>query len=88
VPSICNILWLAMTLIALAHRRLTSSALHAHSVHPVPRFPRTPPMAPLPMSVTFLGTSSGGGPSDSRNCSSLVVDVHGDGSLWSALLLL
>ncbi|KZP24835.1 hypothetical protein FIBSPDRAFT_856635 [Athelia psychrophila] len=39
-------------------------------------------MAPLPMSVTFLGTSSGGGPSESRNCSSLVADVLGDGSLW------
>ncbi|KAF5365777.1 hypothetical protein D9758_003156 [Tetrapyrgos nigripes] len=34
------------------------------------------------MSVTFLGTSSGGGPSLSRNCSSLVADVLGDGSLW------
>ncbi|KAJ4488240.1 beta-lactamase-like protein [Lentinula aciculospora] len=34
------------------------------------------------MTVTFLGTSSGGGPSTSRNCSSLVADVLGDGSLW------
>ncbi|KAI0319104.1 beta-lactamase-like protein [Amylostereum chailletii] len=34
------------------------------------------------MNVTFLGTSSGGGPSDSRNCSSLVLDIVGDGSLW------
>ncbi|KAK7466922.1 hypothetical protein VKT23_003986 [Stygiomarasmius scandens] len=34
------------------------------------------------MSVTFLGTSSGGGPSLSRNCSSLVADILGDGSLW------
>ncbi|KAF5386740.1 hypothetical protein D9615_001789 [Tricholomella constricta] len=33
-------------------------------------------------SVTFLGTSSGGGPSESRNCSSLICDVVGDGSLW------
>ncbi|RDB24166.1 Ribonuclease Z [Hypsizygus marmoreus] len=33
-------------------------------------------------SVTFLGTSSGGGPSESRNCSSLVCDVVRDGSLW------
>ncbi|KAF9036768.1 beta-lactamase-like protein [Panaeolus papilionaceus] len=32
--------------------------------------------------VTFLGTSSGGGPSDSRNCSSLVVDMVQDRSLW------
>ncbi|GLB35292.1 putative beta-lactamase superfamily domain containing protein [Lyophyllum shimeji] len=32
--------------------------------------------------VTFLGTSSGGGPSESRNCSSLVCDVVGDGTLW------
>jgi hypothetical protein len=34
--------------------------------------------------VTFLGTSSGGGPTKSRNCSSLVVDMVGDGTLWSA----
>ncbi|KAE9406479.1 hypothetical protein BT96DRAFT_934211 [Gymnopus androsaceus JB14] len=34
------------------------------------------------MSVTFLGTSSGGGPSTSRNCSSLVADLLGDGTLW------
>ena len=34
--------------------------------------------------VTFLGTSSGGGPTKTRNCSSLVADVLGDGSLWSA----
>ncbi|EIN11267.1 hypothetical protein PUNSTDRAFT_98327 [Punctularia strigosozonata HHB-11173 SS5] len=34
------------------------------------------------MSVTFLGTSSGGGPTVSRNCSSLVVDALGDGTLW------
>ena len=34
--------------------------------------------------VTFLGTSSGGGPTKTRNCSSLVVDMLGDGSLWSA----
>ena len=33
--------------------------------------------------VTFLGTGSGGGPTKTRNCSSLVVDVLGDGSLWS-----
>ncbi|KNZ71568.1 Zinc phosphodiesterase ELAC protein 1 [Termitomyces sp. J132] len=34
------------------------------------------------ISVTFLGTSSGGGPSESRNCSSLVCDVTGNSSLW------
>ncbi|KAH9049782.1 beta-lactamase-like protein [Lactarius deliciosus] len=34
------------------------------------------------MSAIFLGTSSGGGPTESRNCSSLVLDVVGDGSLW------
>lgn len=34
------------------------------------------------MNISFLGTSSGGGPSISRNCSSLVADVIGDGSLW------
>ncbi|KDQ33624.1 hypothetical protein PLEOSDRAFT_1080773 [Pleurotus ostreatus PC15] len=33
------------------------------------------------MHVTFLGTASGGGPSDTRNCSSLVADI-GKGSLW------
>ncbi|KAJ7504636.1 beta-lactamase-like protein [Mycena galericulata] len=35
-----------------------------------------------PMTVTFLGTCSGGGPNESRNCSSLVVDCLRDGSLW------
>ncbi|EMD36644.1 hypothetical protein CERSUDRAFT_94921 [Gelatoporia subvermispora B] len=34
------------------------------------------------MVITFLGTTSGGGPTDTRNCSSLVVDALGDGSLW------
>lgn len=43
----------------------------------------TSPPSLTMMSVTFLGTSSGGGPSESRNCSSLVCDVLGDGSLWS-----
>ncbi|VDB86059.1 unnamed protein product [Peniophora sp. CBMAI 1063] len=37
------------------------------------------------MSATFFGTSSGGGPSESRNCSSTVIDIVGEGSLWSAL---
>jgi len=36
------------------------------------------------ITVTFLGTGSGGGPTKTRNCSSLVVDMLGDGSLWSA----
>ena len=36
--------------------------------------------------VTFLGTSSGGGPTKTRNCSSLIVDMLGDGTLWSAWL--
>ena len=36
------------------------------------------------MTITFLGTTSGGGPTTTRNCSSLVVDALGDGSLWSA----
>ncbi|KAF9533350.1 beta-lactamase-like protein [Crepidotus variabilis] len=36
---------------------------------------------PSNMSVTFLGTSSGGGPTESRNCSSLVCDMASD-SLW------
>ena len=35
------------------------------------------------MSVTFLGTTSGGGPTDTRNCSSLVVDATGRGASWS-----
>lgn len=35
------------------------------------------------MAVTFLGTSSGGGPTRARNCSSLVCDMLNDGSLWS-----
>ncbi|KIO13252.1 hypothetical protein M404DRAFT_122698 [Pisolithus tinctorius Marx 270] len=34
------------------------------------------------MHVIFIGTSSGGGPSLSRNCSSIVADLIGDGSLW------
>ncbi|KAF8212492.1 beta-lactamase-like protein [Mycena galopus ATCC 62051] len=34
------------------------------------------------MTVTFLGTCSGGGPNESRNCSSLVLDCIGNGSLW------
>ncbi|TDL22426.1 hypothetical protein BD410DRAFT_723115 [Rickenella mellea] len=34
------------------------------------------------MSLTFLGTSSGGGPSESRSCSSLVLDIHAHGKLW------
>jgi hypothetical protein len=42
-------------------------------------------MARTPMSVFFLGTSSGGGPSESRNCSSLVVDM-GAGELTSMSL--
>lgn len=36
------------------------------------------------ITVTFLGTSSGGGPTKSRNCSSLVLDILGDETLWSA----
>ncbi|OBZ72797.1 Zinc phosphodiesterase ELAC protein 1 [Grifola frondosa] len=34
------------------------------------------------ITVTFLGTTSGGGPSETRNCSSLVIDPVPDGSLW------
>ncbi|KAI0036971.1 beta-lactamase-like protein [Vararia minispora EC-137] len=34
------------------------------------------------MRATFLGTCSGGGPTETRNCSSLVLDIIGDGSLW------
>ncbi|KAF5357867.1 hypothetical protein D9756_001823 [Leucocoprinus leucothites] len=35
-----------------------------------------------PMSVTFLGTSSGGGPTQNRNCSSLVCDFFEGNNLW------
>ena len=42
------------------------------------------PEMPQDITVTFLGTGSGGGPTKTRNCSSLVVDMLGDGSLWSA----
>ncbi|KAH9903124.1 beta-lactamase-like protein [Cubamyces lactineus] len=34
------------------------------------------------ITVTFLGTTSGGGPTETRNCSSLVVEPLGDGDLW------
>ncbi|KAI0742085.1 beta-lactamase-like protein [Daedaleopsis nitida] len=34
------------------------------------------------ITVTFMGTTSGGGPTETRNCSSLVVDALGNGSLW------
>ena len=34
------------------------------------------------MSVTFLGTSSGGGPVDTRSCSSQALDIVGNGNLW------
>ncbi|KAI0641570.1 beta-lactamase-like protein [Trametes meyenii] len=34
------------------------------------------------ITVTFLGTTSGGGPTETRNCSSLVVEPLGDRSLW------
>ncbi|KAJ7349458.1 beta-lactamase-like protein [Mycena albidolilacea] len=34
------------------------------------------------MTITFLGTCSGGGPNESRNCSSLVIDGMDDRSLW------
>ncbi|EKM50977.1 uncharacterized protein PHACADRAFT_262883 [Phanerochaete carnosa HHB-10118-sp] len=34
------------------------------------------------MAVTFLGTTSGGGPTDTRNCSSLVVGAMGNNELW------
>ncbi|KAI0787267.1 beta-lactamase-like protein [Fomes fomentarius] len=34
------------------------------------------------ITVTFIGTTSGGGPSETRNCSSLVVDAVGNGDLW------
>ena len=36
------------------------------------------------ITVHFIGTTSGGGPTETRNCSSLVVDMFGNGQLWSA----
>ena len=50
-------------------------------------FTRTDPEMAQDIVVTFLGTSSGGGPTKTRNCSSLVVDMLGDGSLWSMCYL-
>ena len=35
------------------------------------------------ITVSFLGTTSGGGPTDTRNCSSLVLDGLGNDLLWS-----
>ncbi|KAF9451213.1 hypothetical protein P691DRAFT_699774 [Macrolepiota fuliginosa MF-IS2] len=35
-----------------------------------------------PMGVTFLGTSSGGGPTENRNCSSLLCDFFEGSDLW------
>ncbi|KAF8892702.1 beta-lactamase-like protein [Infundibulicybe gibba] len=49
---------------------------------PAPRFYLSDADMARSMSVTFLGTSSGGGPSESRNCSSLICDVLGNGALW------
>lgn len=50
----------------------------------LPAYQKPPRMArPPTISVMFLGTSSGGGPSETRNCSSLVVDGLGNGDLWS-----
>lgn len=37
---------------------------------------------PYTMNVTFLGTSSGGGPTPNRNCSSLVCDFFEGSNLW------
>ncbi|KAJ7063068.1 beta-lactamase-like protein [Mycena amicta] len=48
-----------------------------------PRFQRFySTMARRTMNVTFLGTCSGGGPNESRNCSSLVLDCLGNNTLW------
>lgn len=41
---------------------------------------------PHNINLTFLGTASGGGPTETRNCSSLVVDALNDGTLWSEYL--
>jgi hypothetical protein len=53
------------------------AALHRRPFHTLPD------MRNNDMTVCFLGTNSGGGPTPSRNCSSLVADIVGDGSLWS-----
>ncbi|KAF6764877.1 beta-lactamase-like protein [Ephemerocybe angulata] len=39
-------------------------------------------MARRQMSLMFLGTASGGGPSDTRNCSSLICDFVAHDDLW------
>ncbi|KAJ7098153.1 beta-lactamase-like protein [Mycena belliarum] len=58
-------------------RRLRFSfARHSRSIY------LSPAQMARAMSVTFLGTCSGGGPNESRNCSSLVLDCLRDGSLW------
>ena len=48
---------------------------------------RTPLVCPAEiapdMTITLLGTISCGGPTETRNCSSLVLDALGTGSLWS-----
>jgi len=49
----------------------------------VPHVINTGVQKPLTMNVTFLGTSSGGGPTLNRNCSSLVCDFFEGNNLWS-----
>ncbi|KAJ3770998.1 beta-lactamase-like protein [Lentinula raphanica] len=72
-----------MTIIRALTRRTTHSLIFTRSFstsHSEIYIPKK--MLTSTMTVTFLGTSSGGGPSTSRNCSSLVADVLGDNSLW------
>lgn len=41
-----------------------------------------------PFVFVFDTSFSGGGPIESRNCSSLALDITGDGNLWRMLLVL
>ncbi|WWC90691.1 uncharacterized protein L201_005628 [Kwoniella dendrophila CBS 6074] len=52
---------------------MASQANHGHKAKPLP-----------PVSLTFLGTSSGGGPILSRNCSSLAVDFGNETWLFDS----
>lgn len=67
--------------ISVLPRTLTLSRRPLHSLPVSPTKIFVSEMART-MSVSFLGTSSGGGPTATRNCSSLVADVLRDGSLW------
>ncbi|KAI0357287.1 hypothetical protein OH77DRAFT_151898 [Trametes cingulata] len=77
-----------LSLIILAAKHIsvpTASKLRVHDNSHKLRFKSTTSTArkmSRNITVTFLGTTSGGGPTETRNCSSLVVEPLGDGSLW------